>query len=57
MAGQAVRCLAELGRHICGTIFDTNILRNKATHANVKFSLSQATEMSRLCRVALDALR
>jgi hypothetical protein len=57
MAGQAVRCLAELGRHICGTTFNSNILRNKGTHTNVKFSLSQATEMSRLCRVALDVLR
>jgi hypothetical protein len=32
-------------------------LRNDATHENVKFSSSQATEMSRLCRSVLDALR
>jgi hypothetical protein len=36
---------------------DAKELRNKATHANVKFSLSQATEMSQLCRSVLDALR
>jgi len=32
-------------------------LRNDATHGNMKFSVSQATEMSRMCRSVLDALR